>query len=143
MGIGVSIGQHVNTVTANLNGETKEIDIQQEFTYKNTSQKTLNSLYFNDWANAYSNKNTGLAKRFAQQFKKSLHLAKDSERGFTTIMSAVDDEYRGLHWSHTAEQDIIKIKLNKPLAPNQTAKLFITYTVKVPPSKFTPYGYNN
>ncbi len=143
MGIGVSIGQHVNTVTANLNGETKEIDIQQEFTYKNTSQKTLNSLYFNDWANAYSNKNTGLAKRFAQQFKKSLHLAKDSERGFTTIMSAVDDEYRGLHWSHTAEQDIIKVKLNKPLAPNQTAKLFITYTVKLPPSKFTPYGYNN
>ncbi len=143
MGLWVSMAQHVNTITANLNGETKEIDIQQEFTYKNTSQKTLNTLYFNDWANAYSNKNTGLAKRFAQQFKKNLHLIKDSERGFTTIMSAVDDEYRGLHWSHTSGQDIIKIKLNKPLAPNQTAKLFITYTVKLPPNKFTTYGYNN
>ena len=138
-----SYTQHTNTLTAKLNGETKELNIQQEFTFKNTSRKTLKTIYFNDWANAYSNKNTGLAKRFAQQFKKSLHLAKDKERGYTTIMSAVDNDYRGLQWERTAGKDIIKFKLNKPLPPNQSATLFITYTVKLPPNKYTPYGYSN
>ncbi|MFS4491769.1 metalloprotease [Maribacter sp. 2308TA10-17] len=135
--------QHTNTLNVKLDGETKTLQIQQEFIYKNTSKETLEQLYFNDWAHAYSDKNTALAKSFAEQFKKSLHLAKDEERGFTDINSAVDDDYRGLVWERTSGKDIIKIKLNKPLYPNQEAKLFLTYSVKLPPTKYTPYGYNN
>ncbi|TMM57579.1 M1 family metallopeptidase [Maribacter algarum] len=117
--------------------------MQQEFTYLNDSKKTLETLYFNDWANAYSDKNTALAKSFAEQFKRSLHLAKDDERGFTNILTVVDDDYRGITWERSSGKDIIKIFLNKPLLPNQTAKIFITYTVKLPPNKYTPYGYSN
>ncbi|MGB5556314.1 MAG: metalloprotease, partial [Flavobacteriaceae bacterium] len=91
---------------------------------------------------AYSDKNTGLAERFAEEFKKSLHLAKDSERGRTNITSAVDAEYRGLKLNRLDGKDIIEVVLNKPLPPNESAKLFITYTVKLPPNKFTPYGYS-
>ncbi len=136
-------GQHENKVNANLNEETKEIAINQEFTYLNDSKVTLETLYFNDWAHSYSGKNTGLAKRFADEFKRSLHLAKDSERGRTTILSAVDDDYRGLQFDRTAEKDIIRIRLNEPLKPGETAKLFLTYTVKLPPKKYTPYGFDN
>ena len=135
--------QHKNTLTVKLNGETKELNIQQEFIYKNTSRYPLEVLYFNDWAHAYSNKNTGLAERFAEEFKKSLHLAKEHERGRTSIISAVDDEYRGLHYERTSEKDIIKIELNKTLLPGKSVQLFITYSVKLPPDKYTPYGYNN
>ncbi|MCK5440374.1 MAG: metalloprotease [Maribacter sp.] len=143
LGVEHSSAQHKNTLTVSLNGETKELNIQQEFTYKNTSKYPLEVLYFNDWAHAYSNKNTGLAKRFAEEFKKSLHLAKEHERGHTNIISAVDDEYRGLQWQRTIEKDIIKIDLNKSLLPGETAQLFITYTIKLPPNKYTAYGYNN
>jgi len=135
--------QHKNTLTVKLNGETKELNIQQEFIYKNASRYPLEVLYFNDWAHAYSNKNTGLAKRFAEEFKKSLHLAKDHERGRTNIISAVDDDYRGLRYERTSEKDIIKIELNKTLLPGESVKLFITYSVKLPPNKYTPFGYNN
>ncbi len=135
--------QHRNTLTVILNGEAKELNIQQEFIYKNTSRYPLEVLYFNDWAHAYSNKNTGLAERFAEEFKKSLHLANDNERGRTNIISAVDDEYRGLHYERTSEKDIIKIELNKTLLPDESVQLFITYSVKLPPNKYTPYGYNN
>lgn len=140
---GKALGQHVNLVTAILDGETHEIDIQQEFTYFNTSNKTLETLYFNDWTHAYSDKSTALAKSFAEQFKKSLHLAKESERGYTDIQSMVDHDYRGLHWERTSGKDLIKIKLNKPLLPDESTHLFITYTIKLPPNKFTPYGYSN
>ncbi|WP_291870332.1 metalloprotease [Maribacter sp.] len=136
-------GQHTNTITANLNEETKELHIQQEFVYTNNSNYSLGYLYFNDWAHAYSNKNTGLAKRFAEEFKKSLHLAKDDERGYTEILSAVDDEYRGLQWEREKSADILKFKLNTRLLPNESVKLFITYKVKLPLNKFTPYGFSN
>ncbi len=142
LGMVVSRAQHINNLTADLDEDTNEIRIQQEFEYKNTSDDTLNNLYFNDWAHAYSNKKTGLAKRFAEDFRKSLHLAKDHERGFTEIQSAVDEEYRGLFWERVTGQDVLKIRLNEPLKPGNSAKIFITYTVKLPSKKFTPYGYD-
>ena len=135
--------QHTNQVTAKLSGETKIISVQQEFTYRNSSNNTLGILYFNDWAHAYLDKNTGLAKRFAEEFNKSLHLAKRRERGYTEILTVVDDQYRGIRLDRTSEKDILKMYLNEPLPPGGTLKVFITYNVKLPPNKFTPYGYNN
>ena len=79
----LGIGQHVNKISASLNSETKEIKIQQEFTYKNQSADTLSVLYFNDWSNAYAQKDSPLASRFADDFKKNLHLASKELRGGT------------------------------------------------------------
>ena len=140
---GITNAQHSNTLTATLDDETKTINVQQEFVYVNSSKDTLQTVYFNDWAHAYSNKNTALAKRFAEEFKKSLHLAKDGERGHTEIISIVDSEYRGLGWKRTTGQDLVKIDLNIPLIPGESAKFFITYTIKLPSNKFTPYGYGS
>jgi hypothetical protein len=138
---GWAYAQHTNILNATLKGDTKEININQEFTYQNSSGETLEVLFFNDWAHAYSDKNTGLAKRFADEFKRSLHLAKDYERGSTNILSAVDGNYRALKLDRTREKDIIKITLNEPLPPNAEVKLSFTYIVKLPSNKFTSYGY--
>ena len=134
--------QYETNLTVNLNEYSKELEIRQEFTYYNNSNYNLGVIYFNDWANAYSDKNTALAKRFAQEFKKSLHLAKDSERGATNIVSVVDNSYQGLLWERTDGEDIVKVILNDILPPQKSTKLFITYKVKLPPNKFTPYGYD-
>lgn len=141
LSVGRASGQHINLVNATLLERSHEIAIQQEFTYVNTSKKTLDTLYFNDWANAYSDKRTALAKSFTEQFKKSLHLAKDDERGHTDIGSIVDYDYKGMQWERMSGQDIIRIKLNQPLLPDESTHLFITYTVKLPPNRYTPYGY--
>ena len=140
--MGCTFAQHVIILTAQLDGDTKEVSIQQEIRFKNDSDAALDDLYFNDWANAYSGKNTALAKRFEERFKRSLHLAKDSERGFTTITSVVDDSYRGLFWERTSGEDIIKVKLNERLPPGETVSIFLTYTVKLPENRFTSYGYD-
>lgn len=138
------IGQHLNTLKATLEDDIKTVNIQQEFTYENTSKDTLAELYFNDWAHAYADKNTALAKRFAEDFKKSLHLAKDSNRGSTEIFSMVDEDYRNLVWQRLKDQiDIIKLTLNKPLLPGGKMKFIFTYSVKLPPNRYTPYGYSH
>ncbi|WP_297692244.1 metalloprotease [uncultured Eudoraea sp.] len=142
IGISGIYAQHNNSIKASLESESNEINIQQEFEYINNSKDTLKVLYFNDWANAYSDKSTALAKRFAEEFKKSLHLAKEKDRGRTLIFSIVDDEYRATSWNRTSSFDIIKVELNAPLAPGASAKLFFTYSVKLPPNRYTSFGYN-
>lgn len=136
------IAQYETKITASLNEYTKELDIKQEFTYFNDSRYNLGVLHFNDWANAYSDKTTGLAKRFEEEFKRSLHLAKDSERGYTQIISVVDQDYEGLQWERGDSKDILKIRLNQPLKPDTSTKIFITYKVQLPEDKFTGYGYD-
>lgn len=133
--------QHQNIVKASLFNEGHIIEIQQEFIYLNDSSDTLPSLYFNDWNNAYSNKNTALAKRFAEEFKKSLHLAKESERGSTEILSIIDNEFRNLDWNRLEGKDILKIQLTRGLPPGDSIKLYFTYIVKLPPNRYTPFGY--
>ena len=134
-------GQHKNEITAILDGGTQQIQIKQRFTYVNHSNNGLSVLYFNDWNHAYANKNTGLAKRFAEEFNRGLHLAKDRERGDTKIKSIVDDAYTGLDWKRLGNRDIIAITLNKILEPGESIQLFFTYTVKLPSARFTSYGF--
>ena len=133
--------QHQNEIVATLDGPTNQIRIRQHFTYVNQSSQGLSTLYFNDWNHAYSNKNTALAKRFGEEFNRSLHLAKDRERGHTTIKTIVDDNYAGLDWKRRGNTDIIAVKLNQILKPGESVKLFFTYTIKLPEAKFTGYGH--
>ena len=137
-----SLGQqHTNHIEATLNDDTKEIAIKQKFTYFNSSDSTLNDLYFNDWNHAYSGKNTSLAKRFGDYFQKSLHLAKEKERGYTKNISLVNKDYQSLKWQRHKFKDIIQVQLEEGLPPGDSLELFWSYTVKLPSSKFTKYGY--
>ena len=136
-------GQHTNEIVATLDGPTNQIRIRQHFTYHNQSDKGLSTLYFNDWNHAYSNKNTALAKRFGEEFNRSLHLAKDRERGYTTIKTIVDNNYVGLDWKREGYSDYITVNLNEVLKPNESIQLFFTYTIKLPSAKFTGYGHRD
>ncbi len=137
----LSLAQHRNKLIATIDPATNEIQVKQQLTYHNDSEHGLSSIYFNDWNHAYSSKKTALATRFADEFNRSLYFAKDEERGRTIINSVVDQNYTGLKWERTAQRDIVKIHLDKPLPPNESTQLFITYTLKLPNSRFTDYGY--
>ncbi|MEO0902703.1 MAG: metalloprotease, partial [Bacteroidota bacterium] len=74
-------------------------------------------------------------------FKRSLHLAKDKNRGFTRISTIVDDSYSGLDWERTDNIDIIKIELQKTLEPGESLEIFFTYEVDLPNNRYTGYGH--
>ncbi|WP_299525334.1 aminopeptidase [uncultured Lutibacter sp.] len=128
------------SISATLNIETNELKIKQETTFYNKSDSILNEVYFHNWANAYKDKNTPLAKRFIENYSKSFHFTNEKNRGNTTINS-ISVNYDNATWEITDENpDILKVNLIQPLNPDDSVKITATYIVKIPNDKFTSYG---
>ncbi|RTZ04189.1 aminopeptidase [Flavobacterium bomense] len=127
-----------------LNIEKKTLDIKQEIIFNNQSDDTLTSIVLNDWNNAFSNKNTPLAKRFSDEFYRGFHLAKEEERGSTINLIITDATQQFLSWQRTEKNpDYVVVQLKNPLLPNQKINLNLSYITKIPSEKFTKFGYHN
>jgi len=126
-----------------VNLELKTLNVKQDLQFYNNTGDTLSSIVLNDWNNAFSHKNTPLAKRFSDEFYRGFHLAKDSERGNTTITSLTDAENNTIEWERTDENpDFIVVKLKQKLLPGEKTELHFTYISKIPSDKFTHYGFD-
>lgn len=135
--------QHHSRIEAAVNFELKTLNIKQDLTFYNTSNDSLDSIVLNDWNNAFSNKNTPLARRFSDEFYRGFHLANAEERGSTTILNLTASDETALEWERTDKNpDYIVIKLPQKLAPNQKVELHLTYVAKIPSNKFTDYGFD-
>jgi len=132
--------QHDIVIDATLDPAKKEVNIKQQVTFRNTSNTPLSTIYFNDWANSFSNKTTPLAKRFAENYDSSFHFEKKEDRGSTTVFSIANATGLPLEWERGEAVDILKVALPEPLLPGQEVTLKILYTIKVPSDKFTRYG---
>ncbi|GAB5400262.1 MAG: hypothetical protein Aureis2KO_18470 [Aureisphaera sp.] len=135
-----SWAQHDITVDARLKADSHTIEIVQEVVYHNTTEHTLNEIYLLDWANSFSNKNTPLATRFAENFKSGFHFEKDENRGRTLIKNISDNQGNLIDWERGNEVDILKIIPNKNIEPGGSFTVKMEYTVKLPEDKFTRYG---
>lgn len=131
-------------VNARLIDSLHTLEIDQEITFINSEDRELSSIYLNDWNNAFSSKSSALAKRFAEDYARRFHFAKDHERGYTEVEYVQDAVGTKLTWDRPGEiPDIIRIELQKALAPGDSVKLNLKYRVKVPDDKFTRYGVDN
>lgn len=120
------------------------LTVKQEITYNNQTGDTLYSIILNDWNNAYSAKDTPLAKRFSDEFVRAFHLAGDNERGNTTIHSVSDQYSIQIPWQRPeGHPDLVELRLNSPILPGRQFKITLSYHIKIPADRFTHYGYND
>ena len=125
-----------------LNTATNELKIEQETTFHNKSDSLLNEVYFHNWANAYKDKKTPLAKRFIENYSKSFHFTSEKHRGNSTIKNITINS-NSTTWESTKENpDILKVNLTQELNPKDSVRITTTYIVKIPKDKFTKYGVN-
>lgn len=126
-----------------VNLELKTLNVKQDITFYNTSNDSLDSIVLNDWNNAFSDKNTPLAKRFSDEFYRGFHVAKAEERGNTTILNLTDSANLALEWERTDKNpDYIVVKLSRKLYPGEKIDLHLIYISKIPSDKFTRYGFD-
>ncbi|MDX1762186.1 MAG: metalloprotease, partial [Christiangramia sp.] len=133
--------QNVINVEARLIDSLHTIEVDQQIKLVNTENRALEAVYLNDWNNAFSSKTSALAKRFAEDYARRFHFAKEEERGHTTIHSINDGIGGDLKWDRPGNVvDLVRIKLEETLAPGDTVILNLRYDLKIPNDKFTRYG---
>jgi hypothetical protein len=131
-------------MTVRINTEEKTLLVKQVLTYNNTSNDTLKHIVLNDWNNAFSSKSSALAKKFSDEFIRAFHLATEKERGYTDIKTIVDNNFQAVDWNRPkGKVDLVKLTLNQPILPCSKQTFTFVYSVKIPDSKFTKYGYDN
>ncbi|SDE33530.1 hypothetical protein SAMN05421636_104392 [Pricia antarctica] len=137
-----AFGQHDISIDAYLDAESHSLEIKQSIRYKNTTGQTLDTLYFLDWANSFSSKTTPLGLRFNEDYRRDFHYANDSERGATHIGSFTNEAGENLKYTRPLGMpDILRVVLREPLLSGDSQILNLKYTVQIPSSKFTKYGY--
>ena len=136
-------GQQQTKMIVVLDEIYHSLTVKQTIQFTNNSNISLSKLVLNDWNHAYSNKYSPLGKRFSDEYVRNFHLAPDSERGNTTITKMlVNDSLT--NWNRANNHlDIIEIVLKNSLEPLESIKINIEYTLKIPNSKFTRFGYED
>lgn len=135
--------QNKTRIDAVLDFQNKELKIQQEIIYHNTSTISLDTLYFHNWAAAYKSRRTPLSKRLIEDYDKSLYFAKSKLRG-STVIKNISSNYVSDKWFIDKKSpDILKVVLDQPLKAKDSVVLSLTYINKIPSSVFTGYGQKN
>lgn len=128
------------SIKATLNVDKNELQIKQEIVFVNTTDSILSNIYLHNWANSFRDRKTPLSKRFIKNYRKDLYFAKEENLGKTTIKNLT------LNFDITSfnevkdKADILQVKLQEPLRQKDSAKIALTYIVKIPNAKFTGYG---
>ena len=136
--------QDINSynVNASLNIDEKTIEVSQIMKFKNTSTNILNEIVLEDWSNSYINNETKLAKRISDEYSRSFSFAKKRQRGFTVINELKSNSK--VTWSrYQGQSDLIRVKLEEPIKINESISIELKYTIKLPDSKFTGFGYDD
>lgn len=140
----LALAQHQSHLRVTVDDVSNTLNIEQELIYFNQTSDTLHHIILNDWNHSYSDKNSPLGKRFSDEFVRNFHLANDTERGLTTVRSILDANKNELPYKRLDNQlDLIELTFNQSLLPNEKRKILLSYSIKIPNSKFTSYGYDN
>lgn len=136
--------QHQSELDVRLKSDEAVLVVYQKLIFENTSKIPLKKIILNDWNNAFSSKNSALARRFSDEFVRSFYYASENELGKTTIYSLTDINGKPLeHYRVEKQIDLIEVYLKKFLNPNEKITLKIRYEVKLPHEKFTRYGFDS
>ncbi|MDZ7613865.1 MAG: hypothetical protein U5K51_09290 [Flavobacteriaceae bacterium] len=130
-------------IKAKLLPAQNSIEIEQTITYYNTQQLPLNEIYLHNWANAYQDQKSPMAKRLLENYDRTLYFARTEEKGYSDIKDITIDELAVPFDTLPKIPDIVKITLPKTLDPNDSVTLHAKYIVKVPGDNFTGYGYKD
>lgn len=140
MNLNLKAQKNTISIKATLNNTEKLLKIQQKIVYHNHAKDTLKSLFLHNWSNSFQNNNTPLGKRFVEDYRKDFYFAKKKDRGYSKIHNLAVN-YQPTSFNEIKKQpDILKVKLNNPLLPNDSLLITTTYTIKIPDAKFTGYG---
>jgi len=116
------------------------LQVQQEIQLKNNRDLALDTIFFQNWVNAYKNKNTPLARRFIENYDLNFHFTRQKNRGQILIDSVFINKQPAKLFSYNKQEEVFYLKLPDNLSINNLINISISYRIQLPNSKFTGFG---
>lgn len=121
-----------HSIAVTLYPEQHRLEAVNTLHYTNHSPDSLDCIWLHVWMNAYSSNNTAYALQQREQGNRNFLFCDDKDRGWTDIYyfkTATDS----LEWEyHPQHPDIIKVKLKRKLAPEQSIDIVNAFRSKLP-----------
>jgi hypothetical protein len=135
--------QEVDVVIhAKLNDATHSIDGTINLKYTNHSPDTLLFIWLHLWANAFKNDLTAYSDQLLQQNNTAFYFSNPESKGYINRLSFTVDGALSALENHPQHQDIVKLKLPKPLLPAQSCQMQSPFHIQLP-ANFGDGGYIN
>ncbi len=128
-------------ISVELDDKKHELTAFEKITYTNNSSKTLHSIYFHLWPNAYKKYNSALGKQQLENHNTKLYYAPESELGYIDGLEfKVGEEI--LQWDYLPnDEDICNVSLLDPLQPGESVQITTPFHVKIPKGIFSRLGH--
>jgi hypothetical protein len=126
-------------IEAKLSSDKKMLNISQEITYYNNSEKDLNTVKLLNWVSAYNRRGTSLVYRKLEDRNTNLHFAKKEELGKLLNLTIKDPDNQEIPVTDISNESFF-LPLHEALKPGEKIKLQLQYQIQLPDKKFTGYG---
>ncbi|WP_415328854.1 aminopeptidase [Chryseobacterium sp. MMS23-Vi53] len=126
-------------IEAKLSSDKKTLNINQEITYYNNSEKDLNTIKLLNWVSAYNRRGTSLVYRKLEDRNTDLHFAKKEELGKLLNLTIKDSDNQEINVNDISNENFF-LPLHEALKPGEKIKLQLQYQMQLPDKKFTGYG---
>ncbi|WP_041496418.1 gluzincin family metallopeptidase [Nonlabens marinus] len=133
------LAQQETKIIAYLEPGKDLIKIEQTLVITNTSSQSWDRVVLLDWANSFSNVETALANRFAEDFKNRFQFSKEEDRGKTVFQQQTAAADYTVHRLPN-QKDVVELLLEEPLIPGSSRTFILNYEVTIPEDDFTDYG---
>ncbi len=125
--------QQVNhTIAATLHEYNNTLHATQSITYSNNSNDTLHAIWFHVWMNAFKNDKSFYTKQSIENNDIRFYFSADKDKGYTNKLSFTVNNLPCNIINDSAYQDIIKVQLPQPIAPQQTITIENSFVVQLP-----------
>ena len=132
--------QHKYDVQVKWNTPESALAITQTIQWTNTSNVAVDAIYLLDWNHAYASEWSPLGRFLANEYDYKLIRANKNKRGYTSI-NTISANQNVLNWSRDPEKrDVIKVALDRKVAPAASVVFTIDYTVQLPNARIFTYG---
>jgi Peptidase family M1 domain len=127
------------TISASLDDKKNSITGKETIVYKNNAPTALTFIWFHLWPNAYKNESTALYKQLNNDPSRKKKL-KNTGVGYIDDIAFTVNNVAAKTEAHPTHIDIVKLLLDKPLAPGDSITIATPFTV-VLPNYFSRSGY--
>jgi hypothetical protein len=125
--------QQVNyKIDVTLNDADNTLDGFVKMDYHNNSPDTLHFIWIHLWQNAFKNDKTAFTDQDLENGSTDFYFSNADKRGYINRLDFKVNGEVAKTTDHPQHQDIVKLILPKPIAPNSSAKIETPFHVKLP-----------